>query len=69
MRMFAYTTECDFVISIHQSEDAFRFDLDASQGEKVVELDLPTDKVEFAIDSYNFRDGYQWFDYIKSFRK
>ena len=67
MRMFAYTTECGFVISIHENHDAFRFDFDASQGERIIELDIPEDKVEYASDNYNFRDGYQWFSFLSEF--
>jgi len=69
MRMFAYTHERGFVISIHENLDAFRFDFSLSQGERILELDIPEDKVEYARDKYNFREGYQWFDHLKPFLK
>jgi hypothetical protein len=66
MIYYAYLTACDFVISMDESREAFRYDYNSDLDEKVLPFNIPSDKKEL-LDHYNFRDGYDWFNKIKEY--
>jgi hypothetical protein len=67
MLYYAYLTECDFVISMHESRYAFRYDYNEENGEKILPFNIPADRKDL-LDHYNFRDGYEWYNTIYQYR-
>ena len=61
---YLYVSECRYLFSIHESADAFRYDLRRENGEDVLKaIDVPSELLEQG----DIADGYVWYDLVKPY--
>ena len=61
---FLFVSACGYLYSIHESSDAFRYDIRYENGDRIIRVkNLPTELLEQG----DIADGYEWFYLVEPY--